>query len=241
MKLQRITFLLLAAGLLVAVMKETQTQSVTVGAQAELSEQTRFVALTFDDGPRADTTPRLLDGLRERGANATFFLVGAQLQGNEELVRRMAAEGHQVGNHTWNHVLLKGMTTDELEEEIQRTELALQEILNGEGYWVRPPYGLVEDGQRDFFTVPLVHWSVDPEDWKLRNADADVKEVLAQVTPGSIILMHDTVDQSVDAALRIVDALEAKGYEFITVQELFAIYGTTPIPGVLYHTADVWE
>ena len=213
---------------------------VPVGGGAEIpAEATKYVALTFDDGPRRDTTARLLDGLRQRGASATFFLLGEQIGGNEDLVERMAAEGHQVGNHSWSHAKLQGASRTTVDSEIGKTDGLLHQLLGEGTYWVRPPYGLLDPQQLSWFTVPLVHWMVDPEDWRLRNADKDVAAVLKAVKPGDIILMHDTVPASVDAALRIVDTLQSQGYTFVTVEELLQLSGVTPEPGVMYRSATV--
>lgn len=235
--MQRGLFGLLAAAAFCWTVLSAPSAEMAASAGTRLPQETRYVALTFDDGPRASTTGRLLDGLRERGASATFFLIGEQIAGNEGLVRRMKAEGHQVGNHTWTHVRLQGAGDAAVRREIGDTDAALRRVLGDGAYWVRPPYGQVTDGQRALFSVPLVHWDVDPQDWKLRNADRDVQAVLSHVQPGDIILMHDYVPASVDAALRIVDELEAQGYEFVTVEELLALSGVTPEAGRMYHSA----
>ena len=219
---QRLLFLCLAAIALVWLID--REEAVPAEARAELPE-THYIALTFDDGPRPDTTGRLLDGLRERGASATFFLVGEQIRGNEDLVRRMRAEGHQVGNHTWSHENLQEMDRSAAQQQVQRTNDLLTEVLGPGTYWLRPPYGLLAEGAEDWFSMPLVHWSVDPEDWKLRNTQADVRAVLEKAGAGDIILMHDTVPASVDAALTIVDTLQEQGYLFVTVEELLALNG----------------
>ena len=208
---------------------------------AELPAENRFVALTFDDGPRRDTTARLLDGLRARGASATFFLVGRQIAGNEDLLRRMRDEGHQVGNHSWSHANLKDESDWGLRQEVGRTDAALREILGEGEYWLRPPYGFLSAAQRQQVAVPLIKWSVDPEDWKLRDTERDVAAVLDKVGPGDIILMHDTIPATVDAALQIVDALQAEGYTFVTVEELLALSGVEARPGVFYCSATATE
>ena len=197
----------------------------------------RFVALTFDDGPRRDTTSRLLDGLRERGASATFFLIGQQIEGSEDLLLRMRDEGHQVGNHSWSHASLKDESDWGLLQEVGRTDTLLREVLGEGSYWLRPPYGLLTARQRQLITVPVIKWSVDPEDWKLRDTEKDVAAVLKKVRPGDIILMHDSIPATVDAALRIVDALQAEGYIFVTVEELLALSGVDPQPGIFYRSA----
>lgn len=234
MKVQRIVFLLLSAILLWWI--TAPKSDVAASAQAEISEEKKYIALTFDDGPRADTTGKLLDGLRDRGAHATFFLIGKQIAPNASLVQRMKAEGHQVGNHTWSHTKLQGQTCSVIACELSKTDTVLRGLLGNGDYWVRPPYGLIDRCQEKLFSVPLVKWSVDPEDWKLKNTDQDVAAVLKKVKPGDIILMHDSVPASVNAALRIVDALQAKGYVFVTVRELLAYRGITPQAGVMYYS-----
>lgn len=201
---------------------------------AEIPAQGKYIALTFDDGPRRVTTSRLLDGLRERGASATFFLIGRQIEENRDLVERMAADGHQVGNHTWNHVRLETITPETMEAEIEQTNQLLQEILGEKSYWLRPPYGQLEASGRAQMTVPLVKWSIDPEDWAKKNAQEIVQAVLSHAQPNGIILMHDIYPTSVDAALEIVDRLQAEGYTFVTVEELLALNGIDPQPGVFY-------
>lgn len=207
--------------------------AIAASGSAHLTQETHYIALTFDDGPRRDTTQRLLDGLRERGASATFFLIGRQIPGNEDLVLRMKAEGHQVGNHTWNHVTLSGSLTADL-EELRRTDALLQELLGSGTYWVRPPYGLISEAERAALEVPLVHWTVDPEDWAKLSPEAVVQAVLKEAGPNDIVLLHDFFSDSVDAALEIVDTLQAEGYYFVTVEELLALNGITPQPGVMY-------
>jgi len=224
---------IMAAVLLICCREESALPAV---APAEISEK-KYVALTFDDGPRADTTGRLLDGLRERGASATFFLIGRQIAGNEDLICRMKVEGHQIGNHTWDHVTLQGKPAAVVQKEICRTDNAIRNILGDGSYWVRPPYGLLNKNQRCCFSTPLVHWSVDPEDWKLKNTKKVVDAVLKKVQPGDIILLHDIYATSVDAAFQIVDTLEAEGYEFVTVEELLAQYGVAPQAGIFYVNA----
>lgn len=212
----------------------------------EMDEETRsslvgpakYVALTFDDGPRAKTTGPLLDGLLERGVNATFFLVGEQIEGNEELIHRMADEGHQIGNHTYSHVRLLTAEKNTVIEEIQKTEVILENLLGKSGFWLRPPYGLIGKERAALVKTPMIYWSLDPQDWKLLNADAVVEYVLGNVQPGDIILLHDFYPTSVDAALRIIDQLQSQGYAFVTVEELFRIQGVQPQPGTLYAAPD---
>ena len=200
--------------------------------------ETKYIALTFDDGPKEGTTDRLLEGLKQRGANATFFLVGEWAAVNRDLVRRIQEEGHQVGNHTWGHVRLEGTDSEVLLEEIDKNERLLQEILGGEGYWLRPPYGVIDQKLEGQIQVPMIKWSVDPRDWESRERAQIVAEVLENAVPNSIILLHDIYPDSVDAALEIVDALQKQGYWFVTVEELLYLNGIHPQAGVMYRTGE---
>ena len=212
----------------------TAGKEVSAGAAAELPEGEKYIALTFDDGPRRETTGRLLDGLRERRTAATFFLIGQQIQENQDLVKRMQAEGHQVGSHTWSHVRLLGVSQETLLEEVNRTDEMLEEVLGEGEYWLRPPYGAVDDNDRKWISVPMIKWSIDPRDWEKKDAGAVVRAVLEAAAPNQIILLHDIYETSVDAALRIVDELQAEGYRFVTVRELLRRNGIEPQAGVLY-------
>jgi len=203
---------------------------------AALPAEEKYVALTFDDGPRRGTTDRLLDGLKERGVKATFFLVGQQIEDNADLVTRMAEEGHQIGNHTWSHQRLEGAAPDQAAQEVERTEAALESLLGGGEYWLRPPYGQVNAGEEASFGVPLVKWSVDPRDWESRNTEKVIQAILENVKPGSIILLHDIYPTSVEAALRVVDRLQKEGYWFVTVEELLWLGGITPEAGTTYRS-----
>ena len=201
---------------------------------AEIPAGEKYVALTFDDGPRRGTTECLLDGLKERGAKATFFLIGQQIEDNAALVARMAEEGHQIGNHTWSHQRLDGILPDEAAQEVARTEAALEALLGGGEYWLRPPYGQVAEGVE--LGVPMVKWCVDPRDWESRDAEKVTRAILDCVEPNSIILLHDIYSTSVDAALRVVDRLQEEGYWFVTVEELLWLNGVTPEAGRMYRT-----
>lgn len=198
----------------------------------------RRVALTFDDGPWPKTTEQLLDGLRARGVQASFFLIGEQIEPMAAVVKQMAADGHQIGNHTWSHIRLDRHSLAEGLAEIERTDTLLRRLLGEGEYWLRPPWGFVSEDLRRAVDEPMIHWSIDTEDWRLLDSDAIVDKVLSLQPDGDIILLHDCYPSSVDAALRIVDALLAEGAEFVTVRELFEKSGIAAEAGVLYERAD---
>lgn len=194
----------------------------------------RYVALTFDDGPWPETTETLLDGLAQRGVKATFFLIGNQVEPNREIVQRMADEGHQIGLHTWDHVQLKGMTQGQIQTQLKKCRDCLQAIVGPEEFMVRPPYGFVDDTLKTCIGSPIICWSVDTEDWKHQNVGHIVQTVTHEVKDGSIILMHDIFDTSVEAALQCVDQLMAQGYYFVTIDQFFALRGQEPQNGTVY-------
>ena len=216
-----------------AVAPWVATASVPAAAWTA-AETPKLIALTFDDGPRRSTTTALLDGLAQRGVKATFFLIGAQLEHNEDLIRRMDAEGHQIGIHTYDHVALTGLSKADFDAQVALTRQKLMAILGHDGFLLRPPYGAVDDAVRKNAGCPIILWSIDPEDWGDQNAAREIEHVVANAKDGSIILLHDIFPPSVEAALAIVDRLHAQGYLFVTVEELFRIKGVDVQDGVLY-------
>lgn len=210
-------------------------------AQADAFQPTqdspKLVALTFDDGPKAATTTRLLDGLDQRGVKATFFLIGAQIEENQDLVRRMAESGHQIGIHTFDHVALTELNQADFQAQVGRTRAVLTDLLGPGNYALRPPYGMVDSQVRSLAGSPIILWSVDPEDWHQRNVQREVHHIVSNVQPGDVILMHDIFPESVDAALQVIDQLHQAGYAFVTVEELFAAQGVALAPGHVYHHA----
>ena len=193
-----------------------------------------FIALTFDDGPKPETTSVLLDGLSQRGIHATFFVIGENVAGNEELLLRMDREGHQIGLHTFHHRSLAGVNGADFYAEVDELRSTLSSLLGREDFMLRPPYGAITPANRARAGAPIILWSVDPEDWSDRDSDRQTAVILDQVTDGGIILLHDIYGASVETALRVADELMAKGYKFVTVEELFALRGVTPENGVEY-------
>lgn len=191
--------------------------------EQELMEQSQAhpeVALTFDDGPSPKYTPLLLDGLKEKNVRATFFLLGKNVKENQELVQRMQAEGHLLGNHTYNHVQLNKIPETTARQEILKTNNEIYEATGKYPEYMRPPYGAWKKNMELCVEMLPVFWDIDTLDWKSQNVDAILKAAGEEPEDGSIILMHDEYQTSVEAALLIIDRLKEKGYEFVTVDEL---------------------
>lgn len=183
--------------------------------------------MTFDDGPHAKNTPRLLDMLKERNIKATFFMVGECAAEYPQIVKRIAAEGHEVASHSWSHPLLSKMSDEAVREQLRKTHDAIVNACGVAPKIMRPPYGGFTERQRKWcnseFGYKVILWDVDPLDWQVRNAANVERQILQHTVPGSIILSHDIHKTTVDAMPATLDALLAKGYKFVTVSELIAM------------------
>lgn len=193
-----------------------------------------YVALTFDDGPKASTTTALLDGLARRGVRATFFVIGENVEGNELLLQRMEGEGHQIGLHTYHHKSLDRLNAAGFYAEVDSLRATLTALVGREEFMLRPPYGMMNAATQARAAAPIVLWSVDPEDWSDRDTARQVAVITEAARDGDIILLHDIYPSSVDTALQVVDTLMARGFHFVTVEQLFAIRGQTPENGKVY-------
>jgi peptidoglycan/xylan/chitin deacetylase (PgdA/CDA1 family) len=191
-----------------------------------------YVAMTFDDGPSAENTPRLLDMLKQRNIKATFFLIGQNAAANPDLVRRILAEGHEIGNHSWTHPQLSKLSDDKVTAEITKTQDAIKDASGFTPTLLRPPYGAITARQREWipnqFGLTIILWSVDPLDWKRPGPSVVTQRILSQVRPGAIVLSHDIHKQTVDAMPATLDGLIAKGYKFVTVSQLIAMNKPKP-------------
>jgi peptidoglycan-N-acetylglucosamine deacetylase len=193
-----------------------------------------YIAMTFDDGPSAENTPRLLDILKQRGIKATFFLIGQNVQENPAIVKRILAEGHEIGNHTWTHPQLSKLSDDKVKMEIGKTQDAIKEATGYTPTIIRPPYGAITTREKEWIEKDLglnvIIWSVDPFDWKRPGPSVVSQRILAGAAPGAIVLSHDIHKQTVDAMPATLDALIAKGYKFVTVTQLIALDKPKPSP-----------
>ena len=184
------------------------------------SGEPKKIALTFDDGPYPKYTEQLLDGLKERGVVATFFVTGENAENYPDIIRREQDEGHLIGNHTYNHVELCKISKEAARTEIEATNQEIYDITGEYPMWLRPPYGEWQKNLDFYVNMFPVLWDIDTLDWKSQNVNAVMQIVESEIEDGAVILMHDAYQSSVDAALQIVDLLTAQGYEFVTVDEL---------------------
>jgi peptidoglycan-N-acetylglucosamine deacetylase len=202
------------------------------GIYTRVHTQAPYLAMTFDDGPSAEYTPRLLDMLKARHLKATFFLVGKNVQAHPELVRRIIAEGHEVGNHTWDHPQLSKLSDAQATDEIEKTQNAIRTACGVTPTLLRPPYGALNKPEHIWIPQQLklnvIYWTVDTEDWKRPGAGTITERVLAGARPGAIILQHDIHGETIDAMPAALDGLIAKGYHLVTVSQLIALESHGP-------------
>ncbi|GAA3214977.1 hypothetical protein GCM10010468_36100 [Actinocorallia longicatena] len=194
----------------------------------------KCVALTFDDGP-VKGTGRVLDALARAKAKATFFVLGSMAAEEPGMLRRAAAEGHEIGNHTWDHADLSRLPAARIRREIRRTGDLVTRLTGVTPRLLRPPYGAsnrrVVRAARSF-GLPQIMWAVDPQDWRDHRPASVTHRVLKDVQPGHIVLMHDIQPGTVKAVPRVLKTLKRRGYVFVTVSELLA--GELTLPGNEY-------
>lgn len=199
----------------------------------------KLIALTFDDGPSSKNTARLLDGLKARGVHCTFFMVGTMSEYNPQLVKRAWEEGHEIASHTYDHPALTSLSDQQIKDQLSKNDGILDKAIGiNFDYMLRPPYGDQNARVLAAANVPCFYWSMDTYDWKTQNADSVYNEFIKQARDGSIALLHDTHSTSVTAALRAIDTLQAQGYEFVTLSEMFMRRGVALQNGKLYYSCN---
>lgn len=204
-------------------------------ATERIFKDKKLVALTFDDGPMPETTPRLLGILREKDVLATFFVLGKQAAAYPDVIKRAAGEYHEVASHTMYHQNLIRLSADVATSDINEAKAILKNILGHNPIYTRPPYGNINDVVRATTNTPLILWSVDSEDWRSKNPDAILATSLSEVHDGAIILMHDIYPTTVEAVPRLIDTLRQDGYEFVTISELAKLRGAKLENGAIYY------
>lgn len=189
------------------------------------------MALTFDDGPSAGVTPQVLDILDRHQAHATFFMIGARVGGNEELLRRMHRAGHEIGNHSWDHPDLTTLSPEDVEQEVAKTQAAIAAAGVPVPRLFRLPYGAIDPMVRSHVPLTIVSWNIDPEDWKAKKPEKVVEHVLSHARPGAIVDLHDIHQLTADSLDPMLSGLEAN-YRLVTVSQLL---GLPPgQPGIFY-------
>jgi len=187
----------------------------------------KYIAMTFDDGPHPQNTPRLLKILSQRNIKATFFVIGQSVQNHPQVLRQTIDEGHEIGNHTQTHRLLTKLNDDQLRWEFDKCRDAIQQAAGYEPKLMRPPYGALSGRQRALayneYGYPTILWSVDPMDWKRPGPSVVASRILNNTNQGSIVLAHDLHSGTVSAMPATLDGLLRRGFKFVTVSQLLAM------------------
>ena len=186
-----------------------------------------YVAITFDDGPSSSLTPQVLDILKRHGARATFFVQGINASRNQSILARAAAEGHEIGNHTYSHIKMTGSSTERVCSEISRANSIIEAATGRKPTVMRPPYGAVNANLVNLmynkFGLKTIMWNVDTRDWQHPGVGVVVQRAVGGATPGSIILLHDIHASTLQAVEGIVTGLQARGFELVTVSQLISM------------------
>lgn len=177
------------------------------------------ILFTFDDGPSATITPRLLDELNKRDIRVTFFALGSNINRLSDIVKRQYMDGHTVANHTYNHQYLTELTIEEAINEIDTTNNLINNILGINNKFVRVPYGHINDNILNASQMTYVKWSIDTRDWQTKDIENIYNTIIAQAKDGAIVLLHDLYETSVDGAIKAIDELLRQGYALISLEE----------------------
>ncbi|HUC90370.1 MAG TPA: polysaccharide deacetylase family protein [Patescibacteria group bacterium] len=178
------------------------------------------LALTFDDGPTAAITPRVLDILEKYGVHATFFVVGSRVRGDEALLQRMNQDGDEIGSHSWSHANLTKLSVQQIKDEVSLAQAAIMDANVPAPTIFRPPYGAVNSTVEANVPMALAMWNVDPDDWKAKSPQEIVDKVKANSRPGRVIVLHDQRQMTVDALDKLIPDLKTQ-YQLVTFSEMF--------------------
>ncbi|PIC87357.1 1,4-beta-xylanase [Sporosarcina sp. P20a] len=186
----------------------------------EDNKKEKTIALTFDDGPDPNYTVRILETLEKYNAKATFFMLGNRVHSYPSIAKKVAEAGHEIGNHSWNHPSLTGVTDVALQSEVKGTSDIIEAITGQPATVFRPPYGAVDDRVRESTKLPVVLWNVDTLDWEHHDPELLLEHVMEATRAGSIILMHDIHKSTADGLDAVLENLQSQGYKFVTVSEM---------------------
>ena len=193
-----------------------------------------MVALTFDDGPYTRSTIPILDTLTEHNVVATFFVLGNRVSTHKEIIKRMHVEGNEIGNHTYNHSMLTSLSREKARYQIEKTQSAILEVIGSEPKIMRPTYGSYNNKVKSIVDMPMILWSVDPLDWKIQDAEKISNHILENVKDGDIILLHDIFVSTAEAVEILVPELINRGFQLVTVSELYEIKDIALTVGNIY-------
>lgn len=199
----------------------------------KIDKSKKMIALTFDDGPNYNTS-KVIDVLNKYDIKATFFVLGSRAINNKNILKKMADSGMEIGNHTYNHLLLTKYDENKIRSEIEDTSEVIYSATKKRTKLLRPSYGSVNNKIKKVANMPIIIWDIDTLDWKYHNSKRITSRVVNKVRDGDIILMHDIYSASLNALSNIIPILQDNGYEFVTIDELFYYKGISLENGKVY-------
>lgn len=199
----------------------------------KIDKSKKMIALTFDDGPNYNTS-KVIDVLNKYDIKATFFVLGSRAINNKNILKKMADSGMEIGNHTYNHLLLTKYDENKIRSEIEDTSEVIYSATKKRPKLLRPSYGSVNNKIKKVANMPIIIWDIDTLDWKYHNSKRITSRVVNKVRDGDIILMHDIYSASLNALSNIIPILQDNGYEFVTIDELFYYKGISLENGNVY-------
>ena len=199
----------------------------------KIDKSKKMIALTFDDGPNYNTS-KIIDVLNKYDIKATFFVLGSRAINNKDILKKMADSGMEIGNHTYNHLLLTKYDENKIRSEIEDTSEVIYSATKKKPKLLRPSYGSVNNKIKKVANMPIIIWDIDTLDWKYHNSKRITSRVVNKVRDGDIILMHDIYSASLNALSNIIPILQDNGYEFVTIDELFYYKGISLENGKVY-------
>ncbi|MEG1537543.1 MAG: polysaccharide deacetylase family protein, partial [Clostridiales bacterium] len=200
------------------------------------------MALTFDDGPGKETTPLLLDALKERNIKATFFVLGVRVKAYPSIVERANADGHVICSHGYDHKdKFSKLSNEGLTAQLENTAKLIYGLTDSYPMYVRPPYGDINAATAAKINQPIMLWTIDPRDWDVKDADTICQNIVNTAKDGAVILSHDIYQSTVDGVIKAVDLLTAQGWKFVSLPELYKYLDITPKAGQVYRGASVTQ
>ena len=200
------------------------------------SKDKKTVAITFDDGPSSKYNKQFLDVLAKNKAHGTFFMVGTMMQSCQKCVKDTYESGSEVASHTYNHINITRNSIEDVNASIKKTDDLFYQITGEHIKYVRPPYGSYNKTNLENVDYPLILWNLDTEDWRYKDVDHIVNYVMENVSDGSIILMHELYETSLEALEIILPKLYAEGYQVVSIGELAELKGREVLSGHAYRS-----
>lgn len=231
-------FLILSLFVIKSDQKSQSVFEIQIGSRM-LDTRKPMVALTYDDGPHRGITDEILRVLDEYNSVATFFVVGEKIEKHADILKEAIRLNCELGHHTYSHQDMSKLSEEELKHQLQKTQDVINQTVD-ENYQLklaRPTFGNTSAALKNYMEYPLILWSIDTRDWSHQNADKSIAEVLMHVQDGDIILMHDDYKATLEATKMIVPELIERGYQLVSVSELFTYKQIELVPARIYKSA----